>query len=232
MKEYLKQVNERNRSNHFMWLGGINVYNSKELPEEVNMDKVLEKVGNKVPPFLLSNIESIIIGNRESMREREVDAMYEDGAIYIFPDFVQSEEDLVDDIVHEIAHSLEERNSLEIYGDGQLEREFIVKRLQLFGVLRGQEVSFFPRDFFINSEYSQEFDDFLYKTIGYALLTSLTVNMFISPYGATSLREYFANAFENYFLGKYEEVKSISPIAYLKIKNLVDLLEDKEYGNF
>jgi len=231
MKEYLKQLNEVSRSQHFLWIGRINVYNSGKLPDNINIDNVLEIVSERVPSFFLSNIESIYVGDFKSLKDRYMDAMYEDGAIYIRPKSVFSEEDLVDDIIHEISHSMEETNALDIYGDGQVEREFIIKRMQLLAALTKEKAPFFPRDYFIDTDYSKEFDEYLYKEVGYPLLTTLSINIFLSPYGATSLREYFANAFEKYFMGEHESVKKISPHAYKKIKELTDTGEENEYGN-
>ena len=74
---------------------------------------------------------------------------------------------------------------------------------------------------FLNLEYSIGFDNFLYKEVGYPLLSVLTVNLFYSPYGATSLREYFANCFEAYFFHKdVAYLKKISPNVFAKIVNL------------
>jgi len=68
--------------------------------------------------------------------------------------------------------------------------------------------------------------------VGYPLLTSLTVDIFPSPYGATSLREYFANAFEKYFMEESERVREISPQVYKKIEELINQEEDEDYGSF
>ena len=214
-----------------MWMGRINVYNSKDLPENIDIDAVLEDVEERIPSFMLSNIESIYIGDFDSLKDREMNAVYADGAIYIASAELFDDEDLVDDIIHEIAHSLEETYAIDVYGDGQLEREFIMKRLQLFDALRNEDIPFLPRDYFLKTEYSSEFDKFLYKMVGYPLLTSLTMNIFASPYGITSLREYFANAFEKYFMGSAQEIKNISPQAYKKIKELLRQEEELEYGN-
>jgi hypothetical protein len=47
------------------------------------------------------------------------------------------------------------------------------------------------------------------------------MGLFLSPYGATSLREYFSNAFEGYFLNDEKEyVKKISPAVYNKLDKL------------
>jgi len=175
MHNFLKESNKKGRSNHFMWMERINVYNSKDLPDNIDIDSVLEDVEERIPSFMLSNIESIYIGDFDSLKDREMNAMYADGAIYIASAEIFDDEDLVDDIIHEIAHSLEETYAIDVYGDGQLEREFIMKRLQLFDALRNEDLPFFPRDYFLKTEYSSEFDEFLYKMVGYPLLTSLTM---------------------------------------------------------
>jgi Mlc titration factor MtfA (ptsG expression regulator) len=48
----------------------------------------------------------------------------------------------------------------------------------------------------------------------------MTVGLFCSPYGATSIREYFANAFEYYFIKDPKYVKKVSPRVYVKINQL------------
>lgn len=230
-KELLQRLNENSKLQHFVWMNRINVYNAKELPADVDINNVLGSIESKVPSLLLSNIESIYIGDFDTLRERDLDALYEDGAIYIRAESVFSEEDLVDDLIHEVSHSLEETNSLEIYGDGEIEKEFLFKRIQLLTQLSSYDAPVLPRDYFLNTSYSKEFDEYLYKEVGYPLLTSLSMNIFASPYGATSLSEYFANAFEKYFVGESEEVRKLSPQVYEKIKYLTELGEDIKYGN-
>jgi stearoyl-CoA desaturase (delta-9 desaturase) len=66
-------------------------------------------------------------------------------------------------------------------------------------------------------EYDEKFDMYLYEEIGYPILTTLTMGLFCSPYGATSVREYFANAFEHYFTKSPQYVKKLSPSAYKKV---------------
>jgi hypothetical protein len=56
--------------------------------------------------------------------------------------------------------------------------------------------------------------------VGYDRLNVITVGLFVSPYAATSLSEYFANGFENYFSGESAYVRKISPKLYSKIKYL------------
>ena len=66
-------------------------------------------------------------------------------------------------------------------------------------------------------EYNEMFDNFLANVVGYPKLLTLTMGLFCSPYGATSIEEYFANGFEKYFTETPGYVKSISPVLYQKV---------------
>ena len=175
-----------------------------------------------VPSHFLEYVDTIIVGHFEFLDDRDLDALYNDGSIYISSKNKEGELDIVDDIIHEIAHAVEENNLLEIYGDGQIEREFVGKRRRLFFLLKengfDKEVEFYD---FEKVDYEEPFDIFLYQEVSYALLENLTSGLFCSPYGATSLREYFANCFEYYFFNKdHSEVKMLSPEVYRKIRKL------------
>ena len=75
--------------------------------------------------------------------------------------------------------------------------------------------------YYLDVDYNRQFDDFLSQEVGYPMLTALTVNLFFSPYGATSLREYFANGFEAYFYHQdLDKLASISPVLFDKLENL------------
>ena len=76
----------------------------------------------------------------------------------------------------------------------------------------------------MNLDYSFEFDMFLLNEVGYPMLTQLTVGLFLTPYGTTSLAEYFAESFEFYVLRDQEPVKKISTACFIKIS---ELMEDK-----
>ena len=67
---------------------------------------------------------------------------------------------------------------------------------------------------------------FLLNDVGYATLTQLTVGLFLSPYGVTSLAEYFAEGFESYVLRDKKSVKEISPACFIKINGLMENKDD------
>ncbi len=76
---------------------------------------------------------------------------------------------------------------------------------------------------YMNTELDHEFDKFLYQKIGYDKLSSLLMGLFISPYAATSLREYFATGFTDFYLYSDHDVLSkVSPELYKKLIMLQD----------
>ncbi len=73
----------------------------------------------------------------------------------------------------------------------------------------------------MDTEYDIEFDDFLLNKVGYDKLSILMQGLFISPYAATSLREYFATGFTDFFMEPdHRLLRSISPILYKKIEKI------------
>ena len=74
---------------------------------------------------------------------------------------------------------------------------------------------------FENPEFDKDFDEYLHKEVGYPVLINLTLGLYNSPYAATSLKEYWASGFEEYILGDRGIIKSISPILFEKIEEIV-----------
>ena len=128
-------------------------------------------------------------------------------------------------MVHEIAHLIEEEHP-DIYLDETIETEFIGKRNKLEQILIAHDTDTQGQDF-QKTEYCEKFDDFLYLQVGYPVLRGLASGLFLSPYAATSVREYFADAFEEYFIRDSKYVKLISPSVYFKIEELVENLGEK-----
>ncbi len=199
---------------------GIHVYFQEPFHNEnVDMEEAIAKLESSVPKHLLSEVEMIIIGWFDEFAERSINAFYKDNALYI-SHLQDDTEDLYDDIVHEIAHSLESPNGYIIYGDEKIKKEFLRKRENLHNILWSKGFRA-PLSFFMDTEYNQEFDDFLHKKIGYDKLTSLMSGMFINPYAATSLQEYFATGFTDFYLNTdHKYLSTVSPELYKKLYEL------------
>ena len=219
--EYIKKTrNTLQEKKETLFYNRINVFVKDPLPEGVFLQNVLEKVESIVPDHLVTNVDVLYVGHFKFMDKYDLNAMYKDQALYISND-QDDEEDMIDDIVHELAHSVEEKNWSEIYGDEKLEKEFLGKRKKLYQLLSAHDYSVELKQF-MNPEYDLGFDEKIYKEIGYDKLEHFSMNLFISPYGITSLKEYFGNGFEHFFIGDKKSLTKVSPVLYNKIAALVE----------
>jgi hypothetical protein len=219
---YIKQRQQIVESrNNFYTPSGIHVYTKDELVNDlVDLEGTVSKLEARLPDHIRDGVEMVIVGHFDEFEERGINAFYKDGALYV-SNVQDDNEDLLDDLIHETAHSVEEQYGMEIYADQKIKNEFLRKREHLFNVL--QKMGFKPsREMFADSEYDQEFDEFLHQEVGYDKLSEILKGIMISPYAATSLREYFATAFTEFYL--YEDshgyLSRISPELYRKLIEL------------
>jgi len=191
-----------------------------ERPEKVDIPLFCLEAEENLPHFILQNVEVIYIGEFKELRGRN--AAYLNGGIYIasteFTGF-----DMIENVVHEAAHSLEDTYGSLIY-DKALVSEFKGKRKRLESILKAEGYTINPL-LYSFTEYNEKFDNFLANEVGYPTLLSLTMGLFASPYGATSIQEYFANGFEKYFLDNPRTVRDISPVLYRKIEEIINDLQ-------
>ena len=214
-----KQKKLSQKNSDFYTARGTHVYFKDDMMSDVDVEAVIAKVEAKLPAHLISEIEMIVVGWFEEFESRQINAFYDSGAVYV-SNIQDDQEDMFDDIVHEISHSLEDAHGYEIYGDQKVKQEFLRKREHLHNVMWKMGFKA-PKSFFQDVEYSEGFDDFLHKQVGYDKLSTIMQGIFVSPYAATSLREYFATMFTEYYLDSdHTFLKKISPELYEKISML------------
>ena len=219
--EYLKQSHKKamDSADNFYTGAGKHVYVKDALTNGLSADEVIEEFESYMPNHLLDEVEMIVVGWFDEFDERQINAFYSDNCLYISNE-QDDPEDMIDDLIHETAHSLEAPYGSEIYGDGKLEREFLNKRMQLYEILWAHDYKA-PKSFFTDLDYNKEFDNFLLNQVGYDKLALLMQGVFISPYAATSLREYFATGFTDFFMrSSHSDLKSVSPVLYNKLQTL------------
>ena len=220
LKDYLRQRQQMLFENQtdFYTSNGIHVFfKDKIVNDAVEPEKVISDLESIIPNHLLGEVEMIIIGWFDEFEEKNINAFYEDGTLYISN--VQTDNaDTLDDLVHEVSHSLEQYYGLQIYGDKKVETEFLEKRKYLHDVLwkLGYKI---PLTVFMEPEYDFDFDMFLYEKVGYDKLSKLVAGIFITPYAVTSLREYYATAFTEFYLhpDEHSYLKKINPEMYKKL---------------
>ena len=203
--------------NNFYTPTGIHVYFKEPLTnDDVDAERVINKAEERIPSHLLSEVEMVIVGWFDEFEERKLNAFYKDGTLYV-SNIQDDEDDMYDDLIHEIAHSIESALGYEIYGDQKIKDEFLRKRKYLYDLLLSKGYRA-PLSVFTNTEYDKEFDMFLYQKIGYDKLSDLMMGLFITPYAATSLREYYATGFTEFYLdSNHNFFRKVSPELYKKL---------------
>lgn len=211
-----------NKNTDFYTANGLHVYFKDQFfNDNIDVEEVVGKVEATLAPHLLDEVDMIIFGHFDEFEERSINAFYDSGALYVSN--VQNDfADLYDDLIHEISHSLENAHGWKIYGDQKVKDEFLRKRQYMHDILWKAGFKA-PKSFFMNTEYDKEFDMFLYEDVGYNNLSNLLTGLFISPYAATSLREYFATGFTDFYLhSDHSALEKVSPQLYQKLLILQD----------
>jgi len=229
MEQVIQRLREQqNKRIDFYTPYGLHVYFKDEmLNDSIDVDAAVAKYESMVPRHLLPCIEMIVFGDFEQFHERGINAFYDANTIFI-SNLQDDEADILDDLIHELSHGVEEQYGYQIYSDQKIYNEFLNKRMHLYRILweMGYKA---PKSFFQNVEFEREFDDFLHQTVGYDTLRSAIQGLFISPYAATSLREYFATAFTDFYIDpNHKYLKTVSPAVYEKII----LLQNEENLDF
>ena len=205
-------------------MGEIPVWSADPLPEHINLRAVLDKIEEMMPAAYFRYIDAVKIGTFPEMIDRELNAMYSDRVLYI-SNFQASEEDMYDDVIHEMAHAVEDHNRELIYGDQRLMVEFLGKRKRLYSILKSAGYDVILEEF-LNVNYDEDFDMFLYQDIGYTKLNNLVMGLFPGAYSVTSLNEYFAVGFERFYMKEGKGLSKMCPVLMKKIDLLDELANE------
>ena len=110
---------------------GTHVYFKDDLTnDDIDVERVVAKIESRIPDHLLSELEMIVVGWFDEFEERSLNAFYKDGILHI-SNIQDDEEDMYDDMMHEIAHSIESPLGYFIYEDQKIKEEFLRKRKHL-----------------------------------------------------------------------------------------------------
>jgi hypothetical protein len=134
-----------------IFLDNVHVFIKDAIIGDVNLDNVLNKVKNSIPLHLFGGLDAIYVGQFKELQQKEVNAAFMDGALYI-SNIQQDEESMMEDIIHEIAHSLEEVANFNMYQDDSIYDEFLAKRLKLQSILQSNGYNTSKQNFSNRSE--------------------------------------------------------------------------------
>ena len=118
---------------------GLHVFFKDQLIDDtIDVEAAVAKFESFMPRHLLSCIEMVIFGDFEEFHERGINAFYDSGTVYISN--VQDDiNDILDDLIHELSHAVEEKYGYDIYGDQKIHHEFYNKRMHLYKILWNME---------------------------------------------------------------------------------------------
>ena len=207
-------------------IGSVDVFIKDSLPDEIDASYVFDYINARIPFYLLTSVEIIYVGVFPEMIERDINAFYENDAIYVTSE-QDDEMDMIDDIIHELSHAIEKKNGELIYNDSSLEREFLAKRSRLENLLKKDFKV--PPHFSIDAEYDKGVDNFLYADVTYDILQRYIPNIFPTPYSVTSINEYWAIGFEEMFLGDRDKLKQLCPVLHNKLLTIIKELKENTW---
>ncbi len=78
----------------YTFFGDIYVYVKDPIPESIDLAAVLGEVESTIPHQLAKEIDTIYVGRFEELAERELQALYKDGALYL-TNLQHSEEQMI-----------------------------------------------------------------------------------------------------------------------------------------
>ena len=215
-KDLANYVKTRNAHLSTQKYGKLTVVFKDNFVNDIDHEKVFLRVNNLLPEHFLELIDIIYVGDFNFMREREINASFKDGAIYLSNIEQDDESDLIDDIIHEFAHAVERKYGYQIYLDGKIEDNFLAKRRKLRSLLKYDNYDVSKVDF-TDLEFSPEMDNLIKNKIGYRKLEPYIKNLFLGGYSVTSVNEYFARGFEEFYLGNVVYLKTVCPYIYNKL---------------
>jgi hypothetical protein len=223
VNKLVKRLKEQQNIEYLLF-NSIPIIIKDKLSNNIDIKNLINSIENALPYSFRKLINSIIILDDPTFSQRKINAFYYNSSLYISNN-QDNENDILDDIVHEYSHALEEKFEEEIYFDGSIKDEFISKRNQLERILRtsGYDTEKYN---FKEINYNKSLDSLLLSVVGYEKFQNLTNHrLFINPYAATSLREYFATGFEEYILGDHKELQVISPRLYKKLHSIMQIVQ-------
>ena len=197
---------------------GTNIYIQDKVPDDINLEFVFDYIIARIPTRLMDSIDVIYVGDFPDFKTREINAYYDNGAIFITNN-QEDDHDMINDIVHEIGHGVEQRFNDFIYSDNTIEQEFMGKRRTLYRMLKAEGLNP-PKLLIAEPSFNQYIDDYLYEEVGYSLLNNLVNGLFVSAYAATSLSEYYARGFEEYVFGNRKYLAKNAPALYNVLEEL------------
>ena len=240
MKKHIEQTSRTaQKSNTSAQIFGVPIQIIHPLVNDINLRDVALSVKQHLPHyrFAFSKLDGIYVGNFPILQDRNINALYHEGAMWL-TNKQSSIFDMVEDIVHEMSHLLEEHFEQDIYLDQTIEEEYLAKKhAVLEELLQTRETSLMLEDMDLDqmtdeeiyaivkhaegeTEFDPVFDELLYSEFEWEDLKRASMGHFVTPYALVSLSEYFATGFEWFYLKDRSALRKISPMLHNKLEQI------------
>ena len=133
--------NQQNNRSEFLLFNKIPLFVRDQIESEnsINIIKLIKQLESFLPEQFKYLIKSIIILDDPSFKERDINAFYHENKLYV-SNQQDDLNDILDDIVHEFAHALEEKYNKTIYADQEIENEFFKKKKIIKNNIAGRRI--------------------------------------------------------------------------------------------
>ena len=141
MIKYIKESHRKSQDRKEYMLFDVPVYVINKFPSNIDINDILSNLKKSINKNYINGLEAIYIGDFEDLNRRNIQSMFKDGAFWISSNNIKNfitEPIVVENIIHEIAHLLEENFPNLIYGDGRLEKEYNSKKERLYQILKNE----------------------------------------------------------------------------------------------
>ena len=136
MNKIINRIREQKNIEYILF-NSIPLLIKDKLNNSIDVEELITSIENTLPSSFKNLVNSIIILDDPMFSERKINALYHDKILYISNNQDDSN-DILDDIVHEYSHALEEEYNEVIYSDNSIKNEFLMKRQILERTLRHQ----------------------------------------------------------------------------------------------
>lgn len=196
------------------------------LPQNIDLHKVFRRLSDIVPARIREKLNLIIFQQTTVHKLKNINAYYDTKTnnVYIAPKYQKSNEDLFDDIVHELAHCIEHKMKQYIPIES-LEREFLGKRETLYYLIKNYGFNVPDIEIYRDLKYNKSFDDYIYSVDHNTMHQLANKAGIVSVYSTLSVSEYFAVGFEKFYLSylypkEYLYIQKYCPVLFFTINQL------------
>lgn len=198
---------------------GVRVFIKTRLPKNIDTQELKSQIAEKLPSVLFSDIEKIFIGDFEYLKNRGATAISYEKNIFL-TNLQDDVADVVDDIAHELGHSVEKKFFHNIHKNPLLKQEFLSKKKIALGMLdrMGHDVS---KSLLVGPSHDKTIDQILTSDIGLHNIEKTFANLVVTPYSLISLSEYFSEGLQFFLLNDAFYLQSVCPVLYNVIETIL-----------